>query len=396
MEKVLILDGGAVQAMAIAECLKKSGYMVGVMCDNKNEYGYHTKFADERYIGPNSHDKEYSAFMLKFLKEKHFDVLIPTSDATAEFMSFHRDELINVTGVLMPSYDIFEKGYDKNQLMRVCKINGFPHPLTIDISTIEDGLGKDGTLANIEELKCFPYPGLLKPNFTSGGRGMTLVNSLEEFLYVYPSIHKQYGNCHLQRFVSQGGRQIKVQIMTDEKGNMAYSSVIWKQRYYPVNGGSSCCNVTIENKQITNVCSQVLKCIGWIGFADFDLIEDPKTKELLIMEINPRIPACVRSAFKSGMDYATMIADMTLGKTLRKYHYEPGKRLRHLGLDILWFLKSPDRFKSNPSWFKFFGKDMYFQDWILGDFSAFFWGTWGNLKKQMNPEFRKSKFGVKI
>lgn len=50
MEKVLIWDGGAAHAMAIAVCLKKSGYMVGVICDSKNEYGFHTKFADERYI----------------------------------------------------------------------------------------------------------------------------------------------------------------------------------------------------------------------------------------------------------------------------------------------------------------------------------------------------------
>lgn len=396
MKKVLILDGGAAHAMAIAECLKKSGYQVAVICDGKNEYGYHTKFADERYIGPDSHDAGYASFMLSFLKEHRFDVLIPTSDATAEFMSFHKDELVELAGVLMPSRDVFVKGYDKNRLMRVCKENGFPHPLTIDISEIERNLNDGAILADCEELINFPYPGLLKPNLTSGGRGMTLVSSLEEFLDVYPSIHEQYGDCHLQRFISKGGRQVKVQIMTDENGDMAYSSVIWKQRYYPVNGGSSCCNVTIDNPQIANVCGQVLKSIGWIGFADFDLIEDPKTKELLIMEINPRIPACVRSAFKSGMDYATMIADMTLGRPLRQYHYEPGKRLRHLGFDVLWFLKSPERFRSNPSWFKFFGKGLYYQDWICGDFPAFFWGTWGNFKKQMNPEFRKAKSGVRI
>ena len=39
MKKVLILDGGAAHAMAIAECLKKSGYGVAVICDDKNEYG---------------------------------------------------------------------------------------------------------------------------------------------------------------------------------------------------------------------------------------------------------------------------------------------------------------------------------------------------------------------
>lgn len=394
MKKVLILDGGATHAMAIAECLKKSGYGVAVICDDKNEYGYHTKFADERYLGVDSHKKEYAEFMLKFLKEHQFDVLIPTSDTAAEFMSFHKEELEQLTGVLMPEREVFEKGYDKNNLMTVCRENGFPHPQTIDLKGL--AVDKVHEFEKFEGLNNFPYPGLLKPNLTSGGRGMTLVNSIEELLKVYPAIHNQYGECHLQQFIKEGGQQVKVQIMTDKNGDMAYSSVIWKQRYYPVNGGSSCCNVTIDNPEIANVCGKVLKAIGWIGFADFDLIEDPQTKQLLIMEINPRIPACVRSAFKSGMDYATMIADMTLGKPLREYKYESGKRLRHLGFDALWFLKSPNRFKSEPSWFKFFGRNLYYQDWICGDFSAFFWGTWGNFKKQMDPEFRKAKSGVKV
>ena len=385
-EKVLILDGGAAHAMAIAECLKKSGYSVAVLCDNKNEYGYHSKYMNERYIGPDSHDKVYAEWMLNFLKNHHFDVLIPTSDTSAEFMSFYKEELKPLTGVLMPGCEIFKKGYDKNELMRICKENGYPHPLTIDLSETDN--------LDCDELISFPYPGLLKPNLTSGGRGMTRIGSLEDLKRIYPKIQAQYGNCHLQRYIKPGGKQIKVQIMTDEKGNPAYSSVIWKQRYYPVNGGSSCCNVTINNPAIAKICGEVLKTIGWVGFADFDLIENPDTHELLIMEINPRIPACVRSAFKSGMDYATMIADTTLGLPLRDYKYTPGKRLRHLGFDVLWFLKSPDRFKAKPSWFRFFGKDTYYQDWLCGDFKAFFWGTWGNFKKQMNPEFRKAKAGL--
>lgn len=394
MSKVLILDGGATQAMAIAECLKKSGYEVAVICGDKNEYGYHSKYVDERYLGVDSHKNGYAEFMLGFLKEHKFDVLIPTSDTSAEFMSFYKEELEKLTGVLIPEREVFVKGYDKNKLMHVCQEYGFPCPRTIDLTEVSNGSDFKGFL-EVEELKNFPYPGLLKPNLTSGGRGMTLVNSIDELAEVYPALHEKYGSYHLQQFIKEGGRQVKVQIMTDDKGDMAYSSVIWKQRYYPVNGGSSCCNVTIDDPGIAAVCGKVLKAIGWIGFADFDLIEDPESKQLLIMEINPRIPACIRSAFKSGMDYATMIADMSMGKPLREYKYVSGKHLRHLGFDVLWFLKSKNRFKTKPSWFKFFGKDLYYQDWICGDFPAFFWGTWGNFKKQMDPEFRKAKSGVK-
>lgn len=392
MNRVLILDGGAAHAMAIAKCLKASGYSVAIICDDKNEYGYHTKFADERYLGVDSHKKEYADFMLNFLKEHKFDVLIPTSDTSAEFMSFYKEKLQKLTGVLIPSREVFEKGYDKNNLMNVCKKNGFPHPHTIDMREVSASLND---FHKVSDLVSFPYPGLLKPNLTSGGRGMILVTSVEELSEVYPQIKKEYGECHLQQFIKEGGRQVKVQIMTDAQGEPKYSSVIWKQRYYPVNGGSSCYNATIDDPEIVEVCGKVLKAIGWVGFADFDLIEDLDTKQLLIMEINPRIPACVRSAFESGVDYATMIADATLGKPLREYRYSSGKHLRHLGFDVLWFLKSPTRFKTKPSWFKFFGKNLYYQDWICGDFPAFFWGTWGNFKKQMNPEFRKSKSGVK-
>lgn len=388
MEKVLILDCGAPQILAIAECLHASGYQVAVLCFGKKNYGYYSKYADERYLCPDEHSKEYAPFVMNFLKGHHFDAIIPTSDVNAEFCSFYKSIIEKYSGILIPDRSIFVRGYDKNALMAFCEENNFPHPETIDLN------GWDGV--SEEAFKNFHFPGLIKPNLTSGGRGMTLVHNTDELKDFYPSIHNTYGECHLQRFIKPGGKQIKVQVMTDKNGVPVYSSVIWKQRYYPINGGSSCCNVTIDEPEVATMCGNVLQGIGWVGFADFDLIEDPNTGKLLIMEINPRIPACVRSAFKSGMDYATMIADVTTGKALREYTYSPGKTLRHLGFEVLWFLKSPMRFKCMPCWFKFFGKDIYYQDWIKGNFRAFLCGSWNNIQKQMNPNFRKEKSGVSL
>lgn len=385
--RVLILDCGAPQILAMAECLRKTDYHVDALSCSEGTYGYHSKLLENKYLCPDEHDKSYPSFVINFLKEHDYDLIIPTSDVDAEFCSFYKDEITKFTKVLIPEKALFQKAYDKNNLMALCRVKGYPHPFTVDL--------KGWDCVSEDRMKGFPYPGLLKPNLTSGGRGMTLVHNFDELKKVYPAIYSEYGDCHLQQFIKAGGRQVKVQIMTDKDGNPAYSSVIWKQRYYPVNGGSSCCNVTIDEPETAAICGQVLKDIGWIGFADFDLIENPDTKELLIMEINPRIPACIRSAFKSGIDFATMIADVTLGKPLREYSYTPGKSLRHLGFEVLWFLSSHERFKTKPSWFKFFGKDTYYQDWIKGDFGAFFWGTWNNFKKQLNPEFRKAKNGVK-
>ena len=143
------------------------------------------------------------------------------------------------------------------------------------------------------------------------------------------------------------------------------------------------------------LCKHVLDDIGWDGFADFDLIEDPKDGICKIIEINPRIPACIKSAILSGMDYGTMIADVSANKILREYEYKPGQKLRHIGFEILWFIYSKNRFSAKPSWFKWVDRNLTFQDFSWRDPLPFFYGTIGNIKKQMSPEFRNAKKGLR-
>jgi len=139
------------------------------------------------------------------------------------------------------------------------------------------------------------------------------------------------------------------------------------------------------------MCEAVLRKIKWIGFADFDLIEDPRNGIIKIMEINPRIPACIKSVEKSGIDYGSQIVNGALGRPIEKYNYFPGKQLRHLGFDILWFIHSKNRFRANPSWFSFLNKHQSFQDISIKDPMPFFYGTLGNMIKMSSSDFRKSK-----
>lgn len=386
-EIVLLLDGQAVQALVCARFLSKSGYEVYALCDGKVNYGYHSRYVSRRFVHEQTNYKDkYREFVLELLTRYPVDVVIPMTDETALFLSKYQEEIKKYTHVLIPEYDVFMAGYDKNRLMALCKKNGYPHPETVDLS-IED-------YQRSSIVQSFQYSALLKPNFTTGGRGMVRIDNYQHLLEVYPQIKAIYGDCHLQRYIRQGGKQMKVELFVDAQQRLQYSSVIHKQRFYPVNGGSSCCNVTVNNPELVKLCAAVLHDIGWIGFADFDLIEDPDTHEFLIMEINPRIPACIKSAFMSGIDYATIIADASLGKTLQKYEYKAGKHLRHLGFEVLWFFNSPQRFSARPSWFNFWGKDIFYQDLSWSDISPFIFGTWGNLMKQLNPEFRKSKAGL--
>ncbi len=379
--KVLLLDGGGTQTLPIAKSLYKMGHEVHIFFQHKLNYGSVTRYAYKK-IQTHSvkNEAEYMPYLKDYIAKNEIDVLIPMSDPTAEFLSKHKESLTQLCRYVAPDYETFMKGYDKNLLMNVCREHGFPHPRTFDMETTE-----------ISSIPDSMFPAILKPNLTTGGRGMKILNSREELELVYENNVAEYGQCHLQEYIASGGQQLKVELFVDEKQNLIASSVMHKIRFYPVSGGSSCFNVTVSDDSLVKICHEVLVKISWVGFADFDLIEDPKDGIRKIMEINPRVPACLKSAVDSGIDYGNLIVDASMGRELQHYDYHPGKQCRHLGFDVLWFLKSKDRFRAQPSWFNFLNRNQAFQDFSFGDPLPFIYGSLSNIKKLTSENFRKSK-----
>ena len=383
MEKILLLGAGT-QALSIVRGLSKAGYTIIL-------FGEYANYADaSRYVSKfvacqvSEESEEYLQQVEAIIMKEGVDVLIPMGDTAAEAVSKHKEKLSRMVRFTAPDYDVFLKGYDKNKLMALCKEKGYPHPETLDLSLVNDLSG--------DELKSFSFPAMLKPNRTTGGRGMVVVNSYQDLLDKYPELHQLYGDYHLQRFVREGGRQVKIQLCVDADGRMIAHSAMQKVRWFPVKAGSSCCSVSIEEPKATAICLQILQDLHWIGFADFDLIEDPDTEELLVMEINPRLPACLGTAIHAGVDWGQIVVDQALWHAPKTYQQKTGIVLRHLGFDVLWFLKSPQRLKTRPSWFQFFGKNVFYQDmdgWR--DMKPFFCGTYHNIKKLFDPSFKEAK-----
>lgn len=386
MANILLLGSGT-QALAILKSLHKSGNRIVMLVNETGNYADVSRYIDKRIVTNHAGlSEDYLLLVISIIKNESIDAIIPMGDSAAEFLCLHRGKLQQMVHYKMPSIDDFMRGYDKNKLMFLCKEKDYPHPFTIDLSKVD--------YTDAIRFESFPFPGLLKPNCTTGGRGMVIINDYDELVKVYPKNKEEYGECHLQQFIREGGSQVKLQLYVNEAGELLNYSVMHKVRWYPIKGGSSCCSVSIENKKMVDICHKILQDIHWIGFADFDAIGDPDTGELLIMEINPRLPACIGAAINAGIDWGQIILDDYLGRTQKQYQYKEGVVLRHLGFDILWFLKSPNRFRTKPFWFNFIGKKVFYQDFHLFDQRPFWVGTFHNVKKLMDPSFVKAKSGT--
>lgn len=385
---VLLLEGDYTQCLPTARALHNLGYIVDGIFSDKWSYGYGSKFIRERFLFKDTADtKSYFDFILPIISSRQYDAIIPLNDESSTMLSTYQSELLCHTRYQLPDAVHYAKGYDKHQLMEVCALKRIPHPRTVIVEKCFIDMNRVATLE---------FPILIKPNYSSGSRGITLVDNIDDLEEKFVKVYDIYGECHLQEYIPQGGRQVKVQLYVNAAGELIQSSVIRKFRWYPEKGGASSCNMSIVDNDIVATCYDLCQTIGWVGFADFDTIEDPRTGELLIMELNPRLPACIKTAYASGIDWADVIVSEYIGIPHRSYSMNRQVYLRHLGFELLWFYYSKNRWSTNPSWFKFFGKDMYYQDMDGWDNPMpFIRGTFGNMIKQMSPEFRKSKSGTK-
>lgn len=383
MARILIFGGG-LQAISVARSLKECGHYILLAAKN-DKVAQKSNYIDEFLNIEDDRDASKVLNILKpIISEYNIEIVFPMEDAQAESLSQCKEALENgkVKCAVM-DWKVFKWVSDKTQLLSFCKQYDFPHPKTVKLL--------DG---NLDEASCYVgFPALIKPDHSEGAKGITLVNSIEDLRNQLPSVVEKYGQCSLQEYISKKDYYYNVMLYRGLDGSFGNHCIIKILRYYPIGGGSSSLCVTINNDALLKLCSDVLEKIDWHGFADFDILEKDDG-DYRIIEINPRVPASLRAAAISGINFPEQIVSDLLKGEYPLYDYKPGKYLRYLGLDIAWFLSSPRRWSSRPSWFKFIGRNIHYQEGGIKDLRAMLTSIVEGVKKQLNPEFRKEKGGI--
>ena len=140
-------------------------------------------------------------------------------------------------------------------------------------------------------------------------------------------------------------------------------------------------------------CKTLLERLDWHGFADFDVLEDIHTGDKKIIEINPRVPSSLQAAFAARIDFGKIFVADLFNEELPKFEYRTGQQIRWFGLDVMWFLLSNKRFSFKPSWFRFWGRNVSYQDGSWNNPLPMIAGCLAGLIKYLNPEVRKAKLG---
>jgi len=382
MAKVL-LYGGFVQVLSASASLKACAHHVVVAAEN-DIIGKRAR-SISNYIEFNISlpEEQVTNNLINLCNAGGIDVIIPMEDAYATHLSHNKKKIERDTHSIcaVPDWDVFSMVSDKEKLLSFCKYHGIGHPKTAPINDNFDVL--------VSEIG---FPSLIKPNHSEGSKGIVLVHSKGELQANAKEIKKKYGECTLQEYI-ENDHYYNLMLYRSSTGKFSNHVIIKILRYYPIKGGSSCLAVSMEDRKMVDMCKKLLENLNWVGMADFDILEKG-TGDYKIIEINPRVPASLRGAEISGVNFPEIILSDLIKKEMPVYDYTTGKYLRFLGLDIAWFVASKNRFKCQPSWFKFFGKEIYYEDGGMRDLPSMLTYFWSGIKKQLSSEFRKSKAGL--
>ena len=342
--KILLVDGGDRQTLPLARAFKELGCKVATLNSSRLDLGYVSRYPDEKILDKTIHGNKaaHVKAIRKCIETRKYNIVVTTSDDTAEELSLMKEEYKDVVKIDVNSPELFYMAYDKNNTMKACMENGVPCPKTyFDVGDVESLLSKQ-----------IQYPIVVKPRKGFGAIGFHKVDDENQLRALCESIKEDIGKYVFQEYIPQTGTLYKCDMFVDDKNEIKSVCVYSKNRWFPIDGGSSVCNVTVERPDIIESCSKLLKAINWRGVADFDLIEDPRDGLAKIIEINPRTPACVKIVFKAGVNLAQQILEYALGMQVSSFMtYGSDVCLRCIHTDVLWFLKSKNRFSSKPSWF---------------------------------------------
>ena len=376
---ILVLEGYTKQSLPFIRGFKKLGCEVSVLCGTKWDCAYWSRYADHKILGLcDLHKTEESEkYIVELVKTGKFDMVFAPFEFSARILSHNKEELSKYAIIYAMDKDVFDRVNNKEEVMKICMENGIPCPQTFfGIESIDDIDGR------------IQFPVIIKPHSMYGARGFHLFNTPEEMREFVKEKQIDLKGYVVQEYIPEGSRLMGGNVMIDRKGEIKSSYLYICEHIYPEIGGTSTLNGILVRSDISANCDKLVKLMGLQGEMGVDLMLDARDNIGKVIEINPRPVHGIALGFYAGVNHAQQILEDAFGMEVTPMEVTKPKTASRIGqTDMLWFLKSKDRFR-RMSWrlgYKNVKEQMFYWDDPLPWFAFLLAGV-KDFKKKMKEK----------
>jgi predicted ATP-grasp superfamily ATP-dependent carboligase len=342
--RVLVLDGFWNKAVAAVRSLGRRGAFVGAGERTRLAPALFSRYCSRRFVHPSAAQRpeEFLAALEREVRAAGYDVVLPMELTTQLLVAENRRRVEPRARVPFADADRTRRVHDKGFLTGFARDHGIECPATFFPAGPQDAASLVGSL---------PYPVLVKPRHSSGGRGIRRAERRDEFLAAYRAVHARFPAPIVQECLPPGGEALGVAVLMNFASEPRASFAYRRLREYPATGGPSTLRESIPGLELRATTERLLSLLGWIGVAMAEFKVDPRDGRPKLLEVNPRFWGSLHHAIVCGVDFPWLLCRMAMeGDVDRGPDYRIGVRSRSLlPGDLLHFLTSPGRRRTSPA-----------------------------------------------
>ena len=360
---VIITHARVRSALAATRSLGKRGIEVITADYTYPSTSFFSKYSSSYFVYPSYKQapRQFIECLKHYIQRKGIDVLMPISEETY-VISKYKNTFDGMVKVPVAEYDKIAKANNKRYLMRFADEIGVNTPQTYTINCIEE-------LRKIA--KKIEYPAVIKLVEGRGAAGVRYVYSEEELLAKYKEVVQKFNlnpfNYPLiQEYIPGTGYGVS---MLFNHGEPRAIFTHRRIREYPITGGPSTARISVRHAKMEKYATMLLKELEWHGVAMVEFKLDERTKEPVLMEINPRFWGSLNQAICAGVDFPYLLYTMaTEGDVKPVFTYKIGVKTRWMIGDLralVDYIRTEKRTKVLKDFFRLNGQ--YYDDIDLSD-----------------------------
>lgn len=382
--KVFVTDGNQRATLALTRSLGRRGIQVLVGDEKRHSLASSSRYCAGHvtYPSPYQYPESFYLFLLDFLKETSFEMVIPITDVTTHLVLLHKKEFEEYVRLPLPEFETFDFISNKWRLLKHAEEVGIPIPRTHFV------VGPEALKEIRDQLH---YPLVVKASrsriLTQEGwllTGVDYARSEQELLQCYERReYLRYPSIVQERIVGPG---IGLFVLCNQ-GNPTVAFSHRRLREKPPSGGVSVLRESIAvDPRLENDAIRLLKPLGWHGVAMLEYKLDERTGQRFLIEVNGRFWGSLQLAMDAGIDFPYLLYQMARDDEMTAPQaYRIGVKSRWLLGDLdhllLRLLKRdqalnlpegfPSRAKTLVQFVKFYEPETYYEILSLKDFRPF-------------------------
>lgn len=384
---VLVTDAQLRHALAVIRSLGKLHLEITAGETTPFATSFFSKYCKYKilYPSPRLDPDGFIRFLYQLCQKKKYSALMPVSVESTLLLSRYKNKFSQIAKIPVADYDTFIKAWNKKNTINIAMEHDIPCPKTFFINNLNEisKLSQD-----------LQYPVVVKPQESSGSRGLFYVYSPKELIQIYRLVHQQFPFPIIQEYIP--GDEIYGFSALFGTDNEPRATFVHKRiRQYPSTGGPSVLRISTKHPEVLRLGEKLLKALQWRGVAMVEFKIDSRDKKPKLMEINPRFWGSLQLGIKAGIDFPALLYRLYVdGEDFNKISsYKLDVKCRFLLFgDLLHFLNNSNKLKMLSSFLRFYEPNLSYDIITRSDIGPTFGRLLAMLTQFFNPTIRAEVF----